>query len=160
MPLYLTNIDLEVAAVKHNIPLVSVFSKDNPPKQLIPGGYIINLQDAKDSGGNQLPGSHWTAMWIETKNRKPWACYFDPFGIAPPLEIQHILNKYTPYDINTTQIQSLESGVCGYYCIYFLWFMSRNKGDPKTRFKKFLDLFDDRNPRKNRRILDDLLKKT
>lgn len=160
MPLFLTNIDLERAAQKYNIPLISVFSKDRPPRTLMMGGYIINLQDSKDSGGNQLPGSHWTAMWIEPRKKKPWACYFDPFGLPPPIEIQHILNSCRPYDVNMTHIQNIQTGICGYYCIYFLWYMSRHKGDPQKRFKNFIDLFDERRPQKNRQILMDLLKNT
>jgi len=156
MPLYLTNWDLVRAAEKYNLPLICVFSKDHPPTRLISGGYIINLQDTTDSAGNELGGSHWVALWIDGK----YACYFDPFGIPPPIQIQHILNRYVPYDINRTQIQSIESGVCGYYCLYFLWRMCRLKGSSKTRFKKFIELWNPQNPRKNRKILENLLKIT
>lgn len=161
---FLTNMDLLRAAQKYNIPLLSVFSKNEPPKKLIKGGYIINLENSMDSAGNRLDGSHWVAMWIDNpdpQHPRGYACYFDPFGFPPPVEVQHILNKFIPYDVNRTEIQSITTGICGYYCIYFLWYMSRNKKvKPSQRFQKFVDLFNDRDPRKNGGILKELLKKT
>lgn len=155
---FLTNMDLMRAAQKYNIPLLSVFSKNEPPKKIYKGGYIINLENSMDSAGNRLDGSHWVAMWVDDKN---YACYFDPFGIPPPVEIQHILNKFIPYDVNRTEIQSIRTGICGYYCIYFLWYMNRHRGvRPHQRFKNFVDLFNDKKPSKNGGILKELLKKT
>ena len=161
---FLTNLDLERAAQKYHIPLISVFSKNEIPTRIVKGGYIINLENSMDSAGNRLGGSHWVALWIDKavpKHPMGYSCYFDPFGIPPPVEIQKLLNKFIPYDVNRTEIQSITSGICGYYCIYFLWYMSRNpKISPPARFKNFINLFNDKNPRKNGGILKELLEKT
>jgi hypothetical protein len=65
---FLTNIDLIHAAEKYGIPLVCVFSKDQPPSSLTDGGYIVNLEDSHDHNGRKLGGSHWTAFGLKMVN--------------------------------------------------------------------------------------------
>ena len=158
MTVFLTNIDLLKAAQKYNIPLRSVFSKDQPPDLSADGGYIVNLENSKSSSGARLPGSHWTAFWIERGN----AVYFDSFGFPPSSNTQFILRKFVPYRYNKIQIQSVNSGICGYYALFFIWWMNHFREsipNINTRFDKFIMLFNQKQPSKNRQILENLLEK-
>jgi hypothetical protein len=115
----LSNIDLKYYAKLFRIPLINVLSKDiynkiKPQK----GCYIINLQDS-DNGN----GSHWTALIITDKN----ALYFDSFGISIPSDILHFIwryNKKSSVIYSIDGIQSIKSVYCGWYCIYFLYFIT------------------------------------
>lgn len=164
---FLSNLDLLEAARKYKINLGGVYSKDKIPLKLQTNkGYIINLENSVDSKGGQLPGSHWVAFWLDSprnkKHIKTEAFYMDPFGFQPPIEVEKILSRYGPYYMNSTQIQSMSSGICGYYCIYFIYYMqrySRTIPDSRRRFQKFVDEFNENHPSKNRQILEDELKR-
>jgi len=152
----LTNFQLEEMAVKKSVPLNGVFSKDQLPTIPKAGGYIVNLQDSVDESGKSLPGTHWTAFYIE--NNK--AIYFDSFGCLPPVEVESFLKPYKPYRYNRKEIQNIRGSVCGYYCFYFLWFMSRQKKsipDLFKRFETFVNQFSI-NPLKNQTILETKIK--
>ena len=163
MPLFLTNIDLIDASKKYNIPLRDVFSKDNPPSELYQGGYIVNLENSVDSYGNKLGGTHWVAFWLEdTPRSKPKAVYFDSFGFPPSWNTQNLLRKFVPYRYNKIQIQNTNSGICGYYALFFIWWMNHFQSkypNVENRFDRFIKLFNLRNPEKNRAILEESLKK-
>lgn len=153
----LTNFDLVDMCREHNVPLNGIVSKDKlPPKNHTrDGGYIINLQDDKDQFGNDLDGTHWTAFYIE----KGKAVYFDSFGFIMPLQVQEFLSDYKPVPYNVKTIQSVRSGVCGWYCFYFLYYMSHSKKNKSLidRFVNFLDIWSDK-PSDNREILEEKLK--
>jgi hypothetical protein len=151
----LTNFDIIDACEKYRIPLVGVFNKNRIPPDIICGGYVINMQNDIDEHGKLLDGTHWVAFYIDKNHGKPQACYFDSFGFAPPIDVQNFLSCFSPYPYNCRVIQNINSGICGYYCIYFLWFMSTHrKKEPNLdkRFDMFLNHFDHR-PEKNLRIL-------
>lgn len=162
MPLFLTNMDLINASQKYNIPLNGVYSKDQIPNDLKQGGYIINMENSHDTGGRALGGSHWVSFWIDPpkrKNGRPQVSYFDPFGTSPPLEVQQALQRYIPYSYSKVQIQSVSTGICGYYCLYFIWYMNHHHSiQHHQRFINFIKLFNLKDPTKNRKILDELLK--
>lgn len=152
----LTNYDLVAAAEKFDIPLVGVFSKDalvnketSPPLQ--DGGYIINLNDSVDAQGRRLDGSHWTCFYIEGKE----VAYFDSFGFGAPTSVLTYLVNFIPFPYNLKTIQNLDSGICGYYCLYFLYWMSRHTNIPslKKRMERFLEQFST-DVKQNRNILD------
>lgn len=140
----MTNVDLEEKAVRLHIPLVGVFSKDKLPITNKDGGYIINLQDSDDG-----PGTHWTAFYVEGSSK----VYFDSFGVIPPLSVQRFLrNKYV---YSTKHIQNIQSEICGYYVLYFIWFMWNHRNrikDVRKRFCAFLRLFSS-DPTKNKTLL-------
>lgn len=155
----MTNYDLEEEAYKFHVPLVGIYNKDTLPPHPQEGGYIINTQDDLDATtGEDLPGTHWVAFYIEGKH----AVYFDSFGFAPSLQVQNFLKPFIPYEYNTKLIQNIQSGVCGNYVLYFLVYMTRaRRNDPNLnqRFKKFLSLWSP-DVEKNRTILLNLLKKS
>lgn len=142
----MTNYDLIEKAKELKIPLVGVYSKDELPYRVIKGAYILNLEDGNDLYGNFNEGTHWTCFYIEG-NR---SVYFDSFGFIMPRQVQEFLRLYKPIVYNTKQIQSVKSQVCGWYCLYFLYWMSRQKQiQPLSRrleiFNKQFDDDTDRN---------------
>lgn len=151
-----TNYDLADACKKLHIPLVGVYSKDKIPSKAVrkEGCYIINMQDSTDSKGKQLDGTHWIAFIIFKKQ----ASFFDPFGFVPPKSVQTFLQEFRPYSYLTKDIQNINSGICGYYVLYWCWFMTHCNLDKSLhqRMVKFTELFDS-NPVKNREILNKLL---
>ena len=94
-----------------------VFSRDNVPKKIKDGAYIINLDDYADTG------THWIALFCN-KNE---IVYFDSFGVKHiPEEIkEYIGNK--KIKANIFQVQANDSIICGYFCIGFIDFMLAGK---------------------------------
>lgn len=124
------------------IPLISIFSKDDPPSKKSVGAYIVNLED-HDAGG----GTHWCCFVITDKS----IVYFDPFGINAPSQLQHWFNK--PYIWNSKQIQDVSRGYCGLYCVLFLKYIYNNKKSPlHIKLKQFINIFYD-DTSKNERVL-------
>ena len=117
-----TNHQLAHLAKRYGIPLNDICSKDhlnlNEPS---PGGYIVNMQDSND--GN---GTHWVALWLERISGKHMACYFDSFGIDPPLDVINFCCRFGAKKIisSTKEIQNINGGHCGQYCIDFLRHMT------------------------------------
>lgn len=138
----LTNYDLQERCQLLAIPLNGVFSKDQLPPTLQPGGYIINLQD-HDEGF----GTHWVALAV--KSDQQWS-YFDSFGFPPPRAIRH---RGRTVEYSAQHIQNINSGVCGSYCLAFLWWIFQRRGT----LRGFLSQFSS-DPRQNRRILQDMLR--
>lgn len=90
------------------------FMRDNLPKHISDGIYLLNLDDSL--GG----GSHWTLFII----KPPYLFYYDPFGAG-------LMSGYSPKEINeyakTHGLQVIESEfwqqhpksyMCGYNCLY------------------------------------------
>ena len=70
------------------------------------------------------PGTHWTC-WFKypaQRSSKSVCCYFDSFGLPPPVEF----NTYMNCDIyhSTYQIQKLGDVICGHLCIIVLYMMT------------------------------------
>lgn len=153
----ITNYDLYDLSHKLNIPLIGIFSKDKLPykRDRRDGAYIINLEDDLDVNGNPNQGTHWTCFYIENKQ----ATYFDPFGVVPPRQVQEFLSDYKPISYSTKHIQNVASSVCGWYCLYFLYWISRQKKIKSLakRLEIFCMKFDE-NPEKNKRILEKYLR--
>lgn len=152
----MTNHELMAMAHREHIPLVAVYSKDRLPKYPEhEGGYIFNLQNSVDEYGKDLDGSHWTCAYVEKLKSKRQAVYFDSFGIGPPIAVQNFLQQYSPYPYNNDDIQNLDSGWCGLYCLYVIWFLSHHKKSIPNiteRFKVLLKQFKD-DPEKNLTLL-------
>lgn len=153
-----TNQDLIRYARQFFIPLVDVVSKDmlkniTPQNQ---SGYIINMSDSIDAKGNLLFGTHWVAIYI----RGGKAVYFDPFGIIPDVRIQKWLCPFVPYPYSLMEIQNITSGICGDFCLFFVYYMSRvsSRTNLKNSLQHFQSLFN-KDPTKNKTILEHLLKK-
>ena len=89
-----------------------VYSRDNLPKQIKDGAYVINLDEHKDTG------THWVALFC----KKNEIVYFDSFVVEHiPEEIKKFIgNKNIKANIFRVQANDL---MCGYFCIGFIDFM-------------------------------------
>jgi len=138
----ITDTDLYKTAKNNKIPLVSVFMKDEPPKQIYLGvGYIINLQDASLNEG----GTHFVALYIPLHQNK--IIYMDSFGF-PPSESTLNWIRVSPLRAfkmlyNENQIQNINTGGCGIYSLFFIDYMNKqNKFKPlEESLKSFQKLF-------------------
>jgi hypothetical protein len=67
---------------------------------------------------SNLGGSHWVCIYIENGRGE----YFDSYGLAPPLEefANFLERNCTTWTYNKQELQSLDTMVCGHYCIWFL----------------------------------------
>lgn len=140
----ISNIDLINIANKYNIPLNSIFQKNEPSNNIYHGGYIINLDDTNLERG----GTHWTGLYVNDINHS--ITYFDSFGFPPSQSTINWINLINPYyqnyDMfyNSKQIQNIRSGGCGIYSLFFIDFMNKHRQSlPANKvLKKFLNLFD------------------
>lgn len=75
---------------------------------------VMNLDPHNQSG------SHWVSIYIENG----YGLYFDSYGMPPTVNANfvHFLNRNCTqgWDYNRTELQALDSDVCGHYCIWFL----------------------------------------
>ena len=120
----LTNTEIINICNKHNISINGIYCKDQLPKILIKGWYIINLDDAK--GG----GTHWCCFHYGKEN-----LYFDSYGFPSPQQVE---DKITPYVYNHKQIQNIDASTCGYYCIACIKCCERGT---LIEFNKFINYF-------------------
>ena len=94
-----------------------VYSRNNLPKMIKNGAYVITLDEYADVG------THWIALY--TKNNE--VIYFDSFGVEHvPKEVKNFIRNK---DIKTNifGIQAYSSVMCGYFCIGFIDFMLTGK---------------------------------
>ena len=90
-----------------------VFSRNNLPKKIKDGAYVINLDEYADVG------THWIALFC---NRSE-IVYFDSFGVEyVPEEIKNFIGKKN-LKANIFPVQANDSIMCGYFCILFTDFM-------------------------------------
>ena len=106
LPHPLTNFEIQ----KHceNEPKFNgVFPRDNLPKKIKDGAYVINLDEYKDAG------THWIALFC----KKNEIVYFDSFGVEHiPEEIKKFIgNKNIKAHI--FRVQAKNSVMRGYFCI-------------------------------------------
>jgi hypothetical protein len=89
-----------------------VFMKDELPKIMgSDESIIINLDSSKNDG------THWVCAYNDKFSK--YVYYFDSYGVLPPINVVKYLNtsgKTILY--NTSQLQSLISSMCGYYCVF------------------------------------------
>ena len=94
--------------------LNGVYSRNNLPKKIKNGAYVINLDEYEDVG------THWIALYV--KNVED--IYFESFGIEHfPKEIMHFIGGHK--NIKTSIFnRKADNSICGYFCIRFIDFMS------------------------------------
>ena len=94
-----------------------VYSRNNLPKTIKKGAYVINLDEYKNTG------THWVALFVKPK----YTVYFDSFGIEHiPKEIKLTIGN-KEIKANIFRIQAYDSIMCGYYCIEFINYMLEGK---------------------------------
>ena len=96
------------------------FSKDMLLKQINKNeSVVINLQDYFNG-----QGTHWTAVYNSPESTD--IEYFDSFGLVPPNEVVKYMRGVKNLIYNGSQIQGINSIMCGYYCVYYI--MKRYEG--------------------------------
>ena len=116
----------------------SVHSRNNLPKTIKKGLYVINLDEYENTG------THWIALFV--KNNE--AIYFDSFGIE---HIPNEINKFiTNKNIksNIFRLQAYDSIMCGYYCIEFINYMFKGK-----TLLDYTNLFSPNDFKKNNQVI-------
>ena len=117
MPFHpLTN--FEISEYYKNEPRFNgVYSRDNLPKTIKKGAYVINLDEYTDIG------THWIALYV--KNNE--VIYFDSFGVEHiPKEINKFIGN-KDIKANIFRLQAYDSIMCGYFCIEFINYMFDGK---------------------------------
>ena len=134
MPPYpLTN--FEIQKYYQNEPRFNgVFSRDNLPKKIKDGAYVINLDEYADVG------THWIALFCN----KSEIVYFDSFGVehVPEKIKEFIGHKNT--EPNIFRVQANNSVMCGYFFIGFIDFILAGK-----KLTDFMNLFSPHDFEKN-----------
>ena len=121
-----------------------VYSRDNLPKTIKNGAYVINLDEYEDIG------THWIALYV--KNNE--ITYFDSFGVEHvPKEIKKFI-EHKNIKTNIFRIQADNSIICGYFCIGFIDFMLAGKS-----LIDFTSLFSPYNFKKNDDIISSYFKR-
>ena len=145
----LTNFDLMDIAKHYKINLIDVVMKDELPKRVKNGNYIINLQSSKDEDGREQYGTHWTSLVVKGKQ----AFFFDPFGAYPSKEIQDYIKKKQGcrFAFNNKIIQDLKSENCGYFCMSLLLYLKQHKGSLFDLAEKYTKLFESVGATQNKR---------
>ena len=99
-----------------------VYPSDKLPTTVssFPSLFIANV-DTSDK-----PGSHWVVFYF-TKDREEE--FFDSYGLSPShytgLFTRFLNDNSKEWTFNSVTLQSIESKVCGHYCLYFALFRSR-----------------------------------
>ena len=94
-----------------------VFSRNNLPKTIKNGVYVINLDVYTDLG------THWIALFC----RKSEIVSFDSFGVEHVLEEIKEFVRNKNIIANMFRVQANNSIMCGYFCIGFVDFMLAGK---------------------------------
>ena len=94
-----------------------VFSRNNLPKKIKDGAYVINLDEYADVG------THWIALFC---NRNE-IVYFDSFGIEHVSEENKELIGNKIIKANIFRVQANDSVMCNYFWIGFIDFMLAGK---------------------------------
>ena len=99
-----------------------VYPSDKLPTRVssFPALLIANVDTS------EKPGSHWVAFYF-TKDRK--GEFFDSYGLPPSNYAgtfsSFLNNNSNGWSFNSVTLQSIDSKVCGHYCLYYASFRSR-----------------------------------
>ena len=144
MPFHpLTNIEIN-EYYKNEPRFNGVYSRNNLPKIIKKGAYVINLDEYTNVG------THWIALFVKPK----YTVYFDSFGVEHiPKEIKKIIGSkdITAYIF---RLQAYDSIISGYFCIGFINYMFKGK-----TLLEYTNLFSPNDFKKNNQIIKSIFKK-
>ena len=137
LPHLLTNLELE--KYYENEPRFNgVYSRNNLPKKIKDGAYVINLDEYEDVG------THWITLFC---NKREIVC-FDSFGVEHvPEEIKKIVGNKNII-ANIFRAQAKDSVICGNFWIGFIDFTLAGK-----KLTDFTNMFSPHDFEKNDRII-------
>ena len=145
MPFHpLTNIEIN-EYYKNEPRFNGVYSRNNLPKIIKKGAYVINLDEYANIG------THWIALFVKPK----YTVYFDSFGVEHiPKEIKKFIgNKDIKANI-LFRLQAYDAIRCGYFCIKFINYMFKGK-----TLLEYTNLFSPNDFKKNDQIIKSIFKK-
>ena len=97
--------------------LNGVYSRNNLPKKIKDGAYVINLDEYAGVG------THWIALFCRRKE----IVYLDSFGVEHvPEEIKGFIGNKNII-ANIFRVQGNNSIMCGFFCTGFIDFILVNK---------------------------------
>ena len=148
----LTNTEIISLAKRMDIPLEPPVFKSQLAEMKLKYNrfYIINLEDEwdYDGEGNKLgknDGTHYVAFQVNRyKNGKVEGVYLDPYGVAPPTDIEEFVGFKIPY--SKKQIQGSLNNACGWYALAFGHYINSYEGRSKdlhTDAMNFTEHFED-----------------
>lgn len=147
----LTNVQLiDLAKRMSNVPLADIIFKDDldEVKFEYNKGYIINMENSVNEKGERQSGTHWVCfICVKYPNDKKAGFYYDSYGLGPPKEITKFC-KGVMLKHNTMDHQCLMASVCGFFCLAYLYFVTKFRGRTKDLIKDsewFCSLFHDLN---------------
>ena len=115
-----------------------VYSRDNLPKTIKNGAYVINLDEYEDVG------THWIALYVKDNE----ITYFVSFGVEHvPKEIKKFVG-HKNIKANIFSIQADNPIMCGYFCILLIDFIFAGKS-----LIDFTSLFSPNDFEKNDKII-------
>ena len=121
-----------------------MYSRNNLPKTIKKGAYLINLDEFEKTG------THWSALFVKTNE----AIYFDSFSIEHiPNEIFRFIGNKN-IKSNIFRLQVYDSIMCGYYCIEFINYMLKGK-----TLLEYTNLFSPNDFKKNDQVIKRIFKK-
>ena len=96
-------------------------------------------------------GEHWLAMYFD-KTR--FCEFFDSFGFGPDYyDLDGYVKTFsTNYAFNKTQLQSLDSDTCGYYCLNFILLKCRG-----FSLQEIISSFDKNDFKKNDTLIRNII---
>ena len=100
---------------------IGVYAADHIPRRLsLPAAIVTNLDTS------EKPGSHWVAFYID---HNASGTYFDSYGLARTTRwhLDRLERNCKRFKWNKKKLQSIDSKVCGEYCIMILYFMSSGR---------------------------------
>ena len=144
MPFHpLTNIEIN-EYYKNEPRFNGVYSRNNLPKTIKKGAYVINLDEYANIG------THCIALFVKPK----YIVYFDSFGVEHiPKEIKKFIGN-KDIEANISRLQAYNSITCGYFCIEFINYMFKGK-----TLLEHTNLFSPNDFKKNDEIIKRIFKK-
>ena len=147
----LTNIEIN-EYYKNEPRFNGVYSRNNLPKTIKKGAYVINLDEYENTG------THWIALFVKPKyttelSPSERTVYFDSFGI------EHIPKEINKFNVNKEikanifRIQAYDSIMCRYFCIEFINYMLKGK-----TLLDYTNLFSPNDFKKNDRVVKRIFK--
>lgn len=122
-----------------------VFPSDRLPHRLThyPSAFVANVDPSSQ------PGSHWIAFYFDGKQQGEfWDSYGQPPEIYSSDIVDFLNNNSKRWTKNNRMLQSLDSNVCGQFCIYYL--VHRCRG---FSMNSIVSRFDKKNTRLNDAIV-------
>ena len=113
----LTNFEIK-AYYQNELRFNGVYSRDNLPKIVKNGAYVIDLDEYSDIG------THWVLLYVNKKT----VTYFDSFGVERTFQKKpkNLINNKNVI-ANIYRVQNYDSIMCRYFCIGFVNYMFKGK---------------------------------